>query len=87
MIPTKGTTPSELKMDLRDGFGNPYRWTFKKNEDGDYKINTHGYAYSNFQCDYFKDDIEWEADEGNWHRVVEMINSGVKTVIAIKSRK
>ena len=28
---------------------NRYKWTIKKNSEGDYKINTHGFDFSNFQ--------------------------------------
>ena len=65
---------------------NRYRWTIKKNEAGDYKIFTHGFAYSNFQIKHRRDDIEWEADEGNWNKVFEMINSGTSKIESIKSR-
>ncbi len=87
MIPKQGTKPREVKIDLLDYMGNQYRWTLKKDSDGDYRINCHGYAYSNFQCKHLKDDIEWVADEGNWTQVITMINSGVKRVTSIKSRK
>ena len=87
MIPKQGTTPREVKIDLLDYMGNQYRWTLNKNSDGDYKINTHADAYSNFQCKHLKDDIEWVADEGNWTQVITMINTGVKRVTSIKSRK
>jgi len=65
---------------------NRYRWTIKKNEAGDYKIFTHGFAYSNFQIKHRRDDIEWEVDEGNWNKVFEMINSGTSKIESIKSR-
>ena len=65
---------------------NKYRWTIKQNEDGDYKINTHGFAYSNWQIKDRKDDIEWIADEGDWNEVFEMINTGTSKVESIKYR-
>ena len=71
---------------LPSSSNNRYRWTIKQNEDGDYKIFTHGFAYSNWQIKDRKDDIEWVADEGNWDKVFEMINSGTSTIESIKYR-
>ena len=83
----QSTQPREVKIDLVDGMDNDYRMTFKKNDEGDYKLNTHGQAYGNFQIKYLKDDIEWMADDGDWEEVVNMINTGLKTITGIKSRK
>lgn len=65
---------------------NRYKWTLKKNQDGDFKIFTHGYAFSNFQTEFDRDTIEWEADGGNWKQVFMMINSGTSKIESIKSR-
>lgn len=79
--------PREVKIDLISCMcDNKERWTIKKNEEGDYKINTHGYAYSNWQIDYYRDDIEWECDEGNWSEVFKMINTGTSKIESIKYR-
>ena len=79
--------PREMKIDLVSTMcDNRYRWTIKENEDGDYKINCHGQAYSNFQTDHGRDDIEWIADEGNWDKVFEMINTGTILIESIKYR-
>jgi hypothetical protein len=79
--------PREIKIDLVScTCDNRYRWTIKKNEEGDYKIFTHGWAYSNWQIHHGKDDIEWVADEGNWNRVIEMINEGTSLIESIKYR-
>jgi hypothetical protein len=79
--------PKEIKIDLVSCMcDNRYRWTIKQNEDGDYRINTHGFAYSNWQIKDRKDDIEWIADEGNWRKVFNMINSGTSKIEAIKYR-
>ena len=79
--------PREMKIDLVScTCDNKYRWTIKENEDGDYKIFTHGFAYSNFQIKHGKDDIEWIADEGNWEEVFEMINTGTSKIESIKYR-
>ena len=65
---------------------NKYKWTFKKNEDGDFKINTHGYSFSNFQTEFDKDEIEWEADDLKWDEVFRMINSGTSVIESLRSR-
>lgn len=80
-------TPREIKIDLVSVMcDNKYRWTLKKNEDGDYKINTHSFAFSNFQTKMRKDDIEWLADEGSWQEVIDAINEGTSKVHKIKFR-
>ena len=79
--------PKEIKIDLVSCMcDNKYRWTIKQNEDGDYKINTHGFAYSNWQIKERKDDIEWIADEGDWNEVFKIINTGTSKVESIKYR-
>ena len=78
--------PKQMKIDILGVGGNMFRWICKKDEDGYWKINTLGYAYSNFQSDYRKDDIEWEMDDSNWDNVWMMINSGVCKVYNIKYR-
>ena len=65
---------------------NPKKITLKKNDEGDFKMNTHRDAYSNFQIKHDKDEIEWEADDGNWNKVVDMINSGTAVVEKVRSR-
>ena len=65
---------------------NRHKWTLKKNQDGDFKIFTHGHAFSNFQTKFDRDTIEWEADGGNWKEVFMMINSGTSKIEFIKSR-
>jgi len=65
---------------------NKYKWTFKKNDEGDFKIITHGFAFSNFQTKFDKDEIEWEADELKWSEVFRMINSGTSKIESLRSR-
>jgi hypothetical protein len=80
-------TPREIKLDLVSCMcDNRYRWTIKKNSEGDFKIFTHGYAFRNWQTKNRKDDIEWEADNGNWDKVFSMINSGTSKIEQIKYR-
>ena len=65
---------------------NKHKWTFKKNEDGDFKIHTNGFAFSNFSTKYGRDEMEWEADEAEWNEVFRMVNSGTSRVESIRSR-
>jgi len=65
---------------------NVYYLTFKKNKDGDFKLNGNGFALSNFQMKHPLHDIEWEADENEWGGVITMINSGTSVVAEVKSR-
>jgi len=79
--------PRQMKIDLISVMcDNKYRWSCTKDDNGDWKINTLGQAFSNFQCKCRKDDIEWEMDDGNWDEVWKMINSGTKLVSSIKYR-
>jgi len=82
----EGTKPREVVISLTDLNSNKYLWTFKKNQDGDYKLSTNGQAYSNFQCKIDKYEIEWLADEGKWFQVEREINKGVKNVWKVRSR-
>ena len=61
--------------------------TFKKNADGDFKMDGGGSALSNWQMKHPKHDIEWEADAGEWQGVIAMINSGTEVVAEVKSRQ
>jgi hypothetical protein len=79
--------PRQIKIDLISSMcDNRYRWSISQNDDGDYKIFTNGFAYSNFGIKYKKDDIEWEMDEGNWDLVWRMINSGYQIIENLKYR-
>ena len=60
--------------------------TLKKNSEGDFRLHTHGYAFSNWQMEHPEHDIEWAADEGDWNHVFEMINTGTALISEIKSR-
>ena len=61
-------------------------FTFKKNEDGEFKLNCHGSAYSNFQLDDDKYELEWLADEGLWDDLIFQINQGVQKVQKVRFR-
>jgi len=59
---------------------------FKKNSDGDFKMNGSGHALSNWSMKHTPHDIEWEADDQNWGAVVNMINTGTSKISTVKCR-
>ena len=65
---------------------NVHYLTFKKDENGDFKMSGNGFALSNWQMNHPKHEIEWEADENNWGGVIAMINSGTEVIAEVKSR-
>ena len=46
---------------------------FKKNSEGDFKMDGMGYSLSNWQFNHQVHEIEWEADENMWGAVIAMI--------------
>ena len=59
---------------------------FKKNEDGDFKMDGGGFATSNWQMKHPKHEVEWTADEEKWDDVIRMINTGTTKVCEVVSR-
>jgi len=59
---------------------------FKKNSEGDFKMDGMGDSLSNFQMKSKPYEIEWKADEENWSDVIRMINSGVVVIESVSSR-
>jgi hypothetical protein len=59
---------------------------FKKNSDGDFKMNGNGSSLSNFQFKHQVHEIEWEADENMWGGVIAMVNSGTSVIESVTSR-
>jgi len=59
---------------------------FKKNSDGDFKLDGMGFALSNWQMNHVQHEIEWASDEEGWDKVVEMINSGTAVIESVISR-
>ena len=59
---------------------------FKKNDEGDFKLDGMGYAVSNWQMKHEKYQVEWEADENNWGGIIAMINSGTSVIESVVSR-
>lgn len=45
-----------------------------------------GYAMSNYGMKHTTSDIIWEAEDHNWDKVIEMINSGTSVIESIKAR-
>ena len=65
---------------------NVYYLKFKRNSEGDFKMNGNGFALSNFQFNHQVHEIEWEADENMWGGVIAMINSGTSVIETVTSR-
>jgi hypothetical protein len=59
---------------------------FKKNSEGEFKIDGMGYAVSNWQMESPIHEIEWKADEENWNEVIKMINTGTSRIESVISR-
>lgn len=59
---------------------------FKKNEEGDFKLDGMGFSINNWSMKHEKYEIEWEADENEWGGVIAMINSGTSVIESVKSR-
>jgi len=64
---------------------NKYTLRFKKH-NGEFGMSGMGFALSNFGFSYKPFEIEWVADEGDWIRVKNMINSGTVKVEKVISR-
>tara|TARA_R110002020_G_C15989601_1_gene749244 strand:+ start:42 stop:335 length:294 start_codon:yes stop_codon:yes gene_type:complete len=79
--------PREIKIDtVASMCDNKHRFTIKLNEEGDYKIYRHGYAWSCFGIKMRQDDVEWLADDGEWNKVFEAFNSGYQLIESVKYR-
>lgn len=70
---------------------NKYTLRLRKNDNGEFKMSGMGYCLSNYQFGYQQGgikpfEIEWEADNGNWIDVKNMINSGTVKVEKVISR-
>ena len=59
---------------------------FKKNEEGDFKLDGVGFAISNWQMKTTQHDLEWLADEAGWDEVIKLINTGTSKIESVKSR-
>lgn len=59
---------------------------FKKNKEGDFKMDGNGFALSNWQMKHPIHEIEWMADEEAWDNVIKMINTGTSQIAEVVSR-
>ena len=59
---------------------------FKKNSDGDFKMNGNGHSLSNWSMKHTPHDIEWELMIKIGEAVVNMINTGTSKISTIKCR-
>jgi hypothetical protein len=57
---------------------------FKKNSDGDFKLDGNGFAVSNWQMKHEKHEIEWKQMKVD--EVIRMINSGTSAIESVISR-
>ena len=85
--PSPHDSVNQIKIDLVSVMcDNKYRWIAKKNDDGDFVINTGRFAYSNFGIPHHVDDLEWAMDADDWDNVFAMINEGTVKVHKIQYR-
>jgi len=65
---------------------NKDQMVFESDIEGGYRLNTCGSAYSNFQLKHSRNDVIWEAENGNWDDVIKMLNSGTSAIESIRVR-
>tara|TARA_B100000427_G_scaffold206627_1_gene172005 strand:+ start:3426 stop:3737 length:312 start_codon:yes stop_codon:yes gene_type:complete len=65
---------------------NKYILSLKKDSNGEFKMSGNGYSLSNFGFKSPVYEIEWAADEGDWSKVIHIINSGYQRIDKIVSR-
>ena len=79
--------PRELMIHVVSSMcDNKYILSLKKNSDGEFKMSGRGYSLSNFGFKSPVYEIEWAADEGDWSKVIHIINSGYQRIDKIVSR-
>ena len=79
--------PRELMIHVVSSMcNNKYILSLKKNSDGEFKMSGRGYSLSNFGFKSPVYEIEWAADEGDWSKVIDIINSGYQLIDKIVSR-
>jgi len=67
---------------------NKSRLTFRKNDNGEFRVTGNGNCLSNWQMtpDDYQTDMEWAADDQDWNTVFEVINTGTTRVASVRSR-
>ncbi len=79
--------PRELKIHVVASMcDNRYILSLKKNSDGEFKMSGGGFSLSNFGFKSPVYEIEWAADEGDWSKVIHIINSGYQRIDKIVTR-
>jgi len=79
--------PRELMIHVVSSMcDNKYILSLKKNSDGEFKMSGRGFSLSNFGFKSPVYEIEWAADEGDWSKVIHIINSGYQRIDKIVSR-
>ncbi len=79
--------PRELKIHVVASMcDNRYILSLKKNSDGEFKMSGGGFSLSNFGFKSPVYEIEWAEDEGDWSKVIHIINSGYQRIDKIVSR-
>jgi len=66
---------------------NKYKITFKKKDNGEYSISAGVHSLKNFRMkgDYYTD-LRWCAEDNEWDKVVNIINSGTEVVESVRYR-
>ena len=67
---------------------NIHQLTFRKNDEGDFRVSGNGSCLSNWQMkgEDYKTDLEWAADDQKWDNVIDIINTGTAVVSSVRSR-
>lgn len=59
---------------------------FRKNDNSEFKMSGMGFSLSNWQFKHEVYEMEWEADLGNWDKVISMINTSTEAIQKVASR-
>ena len=79
--------PRELMIHIVSSMcDNKYILSLKKNSNGEFRMSGGRFALSNFGFKSPVYEIEWAADEGDWSKVIHIINSGYQRIDKIVSR-
>lgn len=65
---------------------NVHYFRFKKNDNGEFKLDCMGYSFDNFSIKAEKYMLEWNADDNEWRCVIDLINSGTSVIESVQSR-
>jgi hypothetical protein len=65
---------------------NVHYFRFKKNNNGEFKLDCMGYSYGNFSIKAEKYMLEWNADDNAWRCIVDLINTGTSVIESVQSR-